>query len=279
MTQAASYDSEGWQERAKDWIDRSARFEEQVRPLTDAMLAASGLQPGYRVLELACGPGGMISNVAQSILPDGELVATDISEAMVAGAAAVVEAEGLGNVETRTMGIDWLDSPAAVADRILCRFGYMFAVDPESALHEARRVLKPGGRLIAATWDLPEVNAYGVVPNRALEMAGLGKVPVGGDRGMFRLGSADDLKELAFSAGFIEAAVTPVPLSFEFESLEDLLEWVCGMSQTVETALRTAGPEGQIAFDQAMTELVVPYSNTSGGISLPGVALLLTAEA
>ena len=279
MTEGASYDSEGWQARAKDWIDRSPRFEEQVLPLTEAMLAASDLQPGHRVLELACGPGGMIPILAQSILPDGELVATDISEAMVAGAAAVVEAHALENVETRTMGIDWLDSPAAVADRILCRFGYMFAVDPESALHEARRVLKPGGRLIAATWDLPEVNPYGVIPNRALEISGLGKVPVVGDRGMFRLGSADDLRELALSAGFIEVQATPVQLSFDFASLEDVLEWVCGMSQTVDEALSTAGPDGQFAFDQVMTELVVPYSNGSGEISLPGVALLLTAEA
>jgi len=279
MTEAASYDSEGWESRAKDWIDRSDRFEEQVRPLTNAMVAASDLRSGHRVLELACGPGGMIPRIAAGILPDGELVATDISDAMVAGAASVAKSHGLQNVETRTMGIDWLDSPAAVADRILCRFGYMFAVDPESALHEARRVLKPGGRLVAATWDLPEVNAYGVVPNRALEMAGLGKVPVVGDRGMFRLGSADDLRELAFSAGFIEASVTPVELSFDFDSLEDLLVWVCGMSQTVETALRTAGPEGQIAFDEAMTELVVPFTKDGGKIHLPGVALLLTAEA
>ena len=279
MTQAASYDSEGWQARAKDWIDRSDRFEEQVQPLTDAMLVASDLRAGHRVLELACGPGGMIPRIAAGILPDGELVATDISDAMVAGAASVVKSNGLLNVETRAMGIDWLDSPAAVADRILCRFGYMFAVDPESALHEARRVLKPGGRLVAATWDLPEVNAYGVVPNRALEMAGLGKVPVVGDRGMFRLGSADELKELVLSAGFIDVSVTRTELSFDFESLDDLLEWVCGMSQTVETALRTAGPEGQIAFDQAMSELVIPFTKDGGTITLPGVALLLTAEA
>ena len=51
------------------------------------------------------------------------------------------------------MEAEWIDLPTASVDGVLCRFGYMLLADPEAALRETRRVLKPGGRVALAVWD------------------------------------------------------------------------------------------------------------------------------
>jgi SAM-dependent methyltransferase len=38
-------------------------------------------------------------------------------------------------------------------DGVLCRHGLMFVEEPVAAVREARRVLRPGGRYVAMTWD------------------------------------------------------------------------------------------------------------------------------
>lgn len=269
-------DIEGWDARAKGWASNSSDFERHVAPLTEMMLHRAQLGEGQRVLELACGPGGLVPRVLDSIGPGGRLVATDIAPKMVEAAKAAHDAP---NVDFMEMGIDWIDSPSGVADRILCRFGYMFATDPGVALHEARRVLKGGGLLVSGLWAEPERNPYGIAPFRALADVGLGAVPKAGDSGQFRLASPGQFKEMNLDAGFVEVNVDEVELQFKFDSLGDLLDWVFSQSQAVSVAMSQAGPDVQARFDDALESHVQPWTDATGSITLPGVALVVTAEA
>ncbi len=269
-------DPSGWDARAKDWAANSSDFEKFVRPLTEKMLERAQLGAGQRVLELACGPGGLVPPISAAIGPEGSLVAADIAPKMVEAAKELHSAD---NVEFLEMGLDWLNAPSGVADRILCRFGYMFATDPGSALHEARRVLKGGGLLVSAIWGEPDVNPYGIKPFEALQDVGAGSVPVAGDPGQFRLGESGLFKEMNLSAGFIDVQVDEVDLLFEFPTLGDLLDWVTSQSQVVASALASGGPSLQSDFDDALQRRVEPWTDSSGAIALPGVALVVTAEA
>ena len=269
-------DVEGWDARAKGWAANSSEFERHVAPLTEAMLTRAQLGNGQRVLELACGPGGLVPPVLEAISPDGRLVATDIAPKMIEAARAAHEAP---KVEFMEMGIDWIDSPSGVADRILCRFGYMFATDPEAALHEARRVLKGGGLLVSGIWAEPDRNPYGIAPFRALMDVGLGSIPSAGDPGQFRLAEPGLFREMNLSAGFVDVQVDEVELEFRFASLGDLLDWVFSQSQAVSGAMEEAGPDVQAQFDKALARHVEPWTDPSGGIALPGVAHVVTAEA
>lgn len=269
-------DSEGWDARAKGWSSNSKEFERHVLPLTEQMLVRAQLAPGQRVLELACGPGGLVTPVIDAISPGGSLVATDIAPKMVAAAKEMHSATG---VEFMEMGIDWLNSPSGVADRILCRFGYMFAADPAAALHEARRVLRGGGLLVAGIWAEPSRNPYGMSPFRALAEVGACSVPESGDPGQFRLAEPGIFKEMALDAGFVDVVVDDVDLLFRFATLGDLLDWVSTQSQVVDSALREGGPELQERFDHALEGLVAEWTEADGSIALPGVAHVVTAEA
>ena len=52
-----------------------------------------------------------------------------------------------------------IDIEAASIDVVLCRWGYMLMDDPENALQETRRILRPGGRVALAAWTAPTTTA------------------------------------------------------------------------------------------------------------------------
>ncbi len=67
---------------------------------------------------------------------------------------------GVTNVEAKAMEAEWIDLSTATVDGVLCRWGYMLLADPEAALRETRRVLRPDGRVALAAWDAPERNPW-----------------------------------------------------------------------------------------------------------------------
>ena len=87
------------------------------------------------------------------------------------------------------MQAEWIDLPTASVDGVICRFGYMLLLDPEAALRETRRVLKPGGRVALAVWDDLERNPWMKVLREALVARGLAPVAVPDGPGPFSLGS------------------------------------------------------------------------------------------
>ena len=79
--------------------------------MTARMLELSQPQPGERVLELACGPGGPGLAAAPLVHPDGEVVLSDVADSMTAIAAARATALGLRNVTTRVLDLERIERP------------------------------------------------------------------------------------------------------------------------------------------------------------------------
>ena len=139
---------------------RASRCSARAAGVSRWLLEAIAPQPGQTVLELAAGPGDTGLMAAGLVAPDGKVIVTDFAEEMVAIARARAAELGLANVEVRQMEAEWIDLPAASVDGVLCRWGYMLLADPEAALRETRRVLRPGGRVALAVWDAPAHNPW-----------------------------------------------------------------------------------------------------------------------
>jgi len=177
------------------------------------LAAAAELQPGQRVVDVACGTGVLAIEAARAVSPGGSSVGVDLNPGMLAVARA------------KAPKIEWLEAAAedlplesADFDAAVSQFGLMFFQDKEAALRELRRVLRPGGQLAIAVWDSLE-NTPGYTRVTAL-LARL----FGGDvadllRAPYSLGDPEALKTLLLGSGMGLSRVARVAGEARFPSI------------------------------------------------------------
>jgi SAM-dependent methyltransferase len=141
----------------RKWHPKSTRFWGE---LTNALIRSARLIPGQRVLDLASGTGDPALSIAREVLPDGQVVITDLAPQMLEIADENATRERLRNVSFVVADAHALPFEDAVFDRVTCKLGVMFFWDCGRALGEIRRVLKPGGLVVFVAWGFAEQNDY-----------------------------------------------------------------------------------------------------------------------
>lgn len=139
----------GW-DKAVDHYEESWR--EQLRPAQELLMEMAGLQPGEVVVDVACGTGLVTFPAVEAVGPKGEVVATDISQGMVDKAQAIAAERGLRNVSFQRMDAENLTLPDATFDAAICALGLMYVPDVKLAMEQQHKLLKQGGRAVAAVW-------------------------------------------------------------------------------------------------------------------------------
>jgi SAM-dependent methyltransferase len=268
-----------WEGAAAGWTATRAFFQRTAMPLSRWMVEAIAPQPGHRVLELAAGLGDTGLLAAELVAPGGEVVITDGADAMVEAARRHAAEIGATNVELRAMQAEWIDLPAATVDGVLCRFGYMLLVDPEAALRETRRVLKPGGRVALAVWDVIETNPWMGVLAAALDERGLGPMFPPGVPGPFSLSRPGAVQELLDATGFDDIEVEPVDLVFAPPSADAWWEHMMQTSTSTAATVRGLAPAEHYALRDAVDAGYASYVRDDGSLQLPARALAATAAA
>jgi SAM-dependent methyltransferase len=191
-----------WASVASAWGEYAEYADTRGATMTARLLEVTAPRPGERVLELACGPGGVGLAAARLVGPAGEVVVSDVAEAMTAIAAARAAALGLGNVRALTLDLDDLDQPDRAWDVVLCREGLMFAFDPAQAVAGIRRVLRPGGRMAVSVWGPRDRNPWLAVMFDAVSAQLGAPVPPPGVPGPFALEDAGRLGRLLTGPGW-----------------------------------------------------------------------------
>lgn len=122
-------------------------------------------RPPGDVLEIACGTGRVTRRLREHLDPALRLVATDISDAMLAYARGKVA----GRIEWQQADATALPFGEEAFGAVVCAFGVMFVPDKNAAFREARRVLRKGGSFVFNVWDGLENNPHGRVASEVLE--------------------------------------------------------------------------------------------------------------
>jgi SAM-dependent methyltransferase len=268
-----------WERMASGWKANRASFQRTALPVSQWMVEAIRPQPGHRVLELSAGLGDTGLLAAELVQPGGSVLITDGAEAMVEAARERAAEVGVKNVELRTMQAEWIDLPAASVDGVLSRFGYMLLLDPEAALRETRRVLKPGGRVALAVWAPLENNPWTGVVRAAIEALGAGTPAAPGQPGPFALSAPGALEDLLATAGFDEIEVAPLDVQFEAPSLDAWWEYVMQTSPSAGDVVAGLSPAEHYKLRDAVDAGYAAYVRDDGSILLPGRTLVAAATA
>ncbi|MXO58267.1 methyltransferase domain-containing protein [Altererythrobacter salegens] len=117
------------------------------------LLERAGPQPAERVLDIACGTGLVTFPLAEAVGPDGNVIASDLSQRMVDILAGEASARGYCWVESVRAGADAHRMvPDGSIDLVTCALGLMYFPDTRAVMQEVLRVLRPGGRAVFAVW-------------------------------------------------------------------------------------------------------------------------------
>jgi ubiquinone/menaquinone biosynthesis C-methylase UbiE len=192
---------------AKAWLagvfDRAAPTYDRVGDayhdyFGERLVELAGIGAGDAVLDVACGRGAALLPAASRAGSDGRVLGVDLSPGMIELATQALDDEGLAG-GARVMDAEHLDLPDASYDVALCAFGLFFFPDPEAAMAEVFRVVRPGGTVAVSTWG-PEDERWSweddVLSTLTAER-----------RAVVRpFDSADDVESLLVGAGFNGAA-------------------------------------------------------------------------
>jgi SAM-dependent methyltransferase len=246
-----------WGESAKAWEAHAEAIRRDTMPVSQWMVEALGPQPGDLLLEIAAGPGETGFLAAELIHPGGELISSDVSPEMLNVAQRRAKELGLDNVRFKQIDADTsIDLEAASIDGVLCRWGYMLMADPNNALRETRRVLKPGGRLVLAAWAAPEDNPWVSILGRELTRRGLAEPPDPDEPGQFTWAPEGVIAEQLADAGFVEYEIDDVRFVERYPSFDAYWETHTTMSSRTREALAAAAPAEVDAFRAALEEQV-----------------------
>jgi ubiquinone/menaquinone biosynthesis C-methylase UbiE len=139
----------GWDLAARDY---DPLWQWQLAGIHAAMLASATVEAGERVLDVACGTGLVACAAAGAAGRSGTVLGTDLSARMIAAAQRRASEQRLANVRFARMDAQALELADASVDVVLCALGLMYVPEPERALREMQRVLRPGGRLVIGVW-------------------------------------------------------------------------------------------------------------------------------
>lgn len=112
--------------------------------------AVEALHPraGDTVLDMACGTGLNLPHIEAAIGPHGRIIGVDCTRAMLVKAQQRVARRGWQNVDLLEADAARLPSASQSVDAVLCSYAMIIIPDYRSAIAEAVRVLRRGGRLV-----------------------------------------------------------------------------------------------------------------------------------
>ena len=243
------FEHAGWQRAAPAYADTFGTISSAFVP---ALLDGVELQPGAKLLDVACGPG-LVSAAAAA--RGANVTGVDFSPNMVAEAARRNPALTFrqGDAEALPFG-------DAEFNAVVIGFGLHHFPFPSRAIAEAWRVLLPGGRLAFTTWAPPEQH----VMHRIV----VGAVREAGDAGAaLPVAPGGAVNQIAACAGLLEAAgfaaassrIEIIKARVPIVSAQHLVDMLVAGTVRLSTTLRSQPADKAGAVMAAIERGMAPY--------------------
>ena len=262
-----------WEAAALGWAKWEAIIATWAAPATEAMLDMAGVTSGSKVLDLACGAGSQTLSAARRAGRQGHVVASDISETMLAHTRENARAAGLANISTLRGAAEELEVAPGSFDAVICRLGLMLFAEPAKALVAVRQALKRGGKVAVIVFTTPAAN-----PARAKAMQILlrhaGKAPPPPGRpGLFSLGAPGTIERLLTESGFIGVERREMNLPMRTRSAADALQMIQEAFAASRAILSDCSEAVRAAAWAEVAEMLKTFESDTGFVT-PGELLV-----
>jgi SAM-dependent methyltransferase len=252
-TGSAAVQGDLWSEGADDW---ASLMEPTEAPLHLAGLDQLAVGPGISLLDVGCGSGAVLRIAADR--------GADVTGLDASPAQAELARRRVPGSRVEVGDIQFLPFGDASFDIVTGFNSFQYAADPRAALHEARRVLRDGGRVLMAIWGRPEqCDGETVIDG----VRALLPPPPPGAPGPLALSEEGALATLLDEAGFETLLVADVSTPFEWADEPTYLRAWAAPGPCV-MAVRHVGRE---AFDEAILAASVPFRRDDGSYRLNNI--------
>jgi SAM-dependent methyltransferase len=212
-----------WNDRtAANWTTLQARIDPIFAPITALALRRAAVQPGERVLDVGCGCGDTVLQLARLVGPRGHVLGVDVSAPMSAHARERIVAAGIAHAEIVVADAAKYDFPPAERDVVFSRFGVMFFADPVAAFGNLRRATRSSGRLLWVVWRALAENPWFAVPLEAtLPLLPPASPGDPNNPGPFALADPDRVRRLLEAAGWRNTSFERHDLSLRLAAADE----------------------------------------------------------
>jgi SAM-dependent methyltransferase len=257
----------------------SDRFEAMAAPFGHAMLDATHLRPGDRVLDVGCGHAAATIGAARRVGSAGRVVGVDISAGMLDAARQRVAATALETVALLEADAQVHAFDPGSFDAVISRFGTMFFEDPEAAFGNLARALRPGGRLAFVAWQEPLKSEWIAVALGAVVPL-LGCAPqlgTPGAPGPWAFADGDRLVRLLTSGGFRDVTLETVTRQQRIaEDADDAVGFILSLPETQQ--MFAGAPDDTIAAATAAVRAAFASHAGPDGVVVNASAWLVSAH-
>lgn len=254
----------GWNQKARDYGDYAGQITRQaVEPLLDAV----EVEAGSVFLDIATGPGYTAGAAqARGAIATG----VDFSAAMIGEAS-----RNYPNALFYEGDAEHLVFPSGFFDAAVCPFGLLHMADPDQAISEAWRILKPGGKFAFTVWAPPEKHAFFELVLSAISRHGSLDVALPEAPPFFRFSDPTESQRALATTGFSDIAISELTLHWQPNSGQELLDTI--YKSTVRTAMLLEAQE-EANREKIHSEIIACVAESKNSIDLPWPAVIAVAR-
>lgn len=258
-----NFEHEGWETISAGYEQHFARLTGQAVPAT---LDVVGLTQGMRLLDVCTGPA-MLAEAA--IQRGAEVVGLDFS-----GEVIEIAKRNVPEAEFRQGDAQDLPFEDESFDAVVCGYGLIHVPEPEKALLEAHRVLRPGGRFATSVWEAPKpTNGLGLLFGSIKNHGNL-DVPLPHGPDIFQFSDDERMSSALKHTGFLEVTVQTIEQVWDFDEPMGLINAVTEGMVRARGLFLAQTDSARSAISEAARQGMGQYRSAKGDYRVPMPAVL-----